>query len=120
MPEIHTYSDYLVMNESKFFYQIVYDQNQKFLSVDRVQIRVGAKFQVSVPTRKSPNTLCNESLVWSEAACSAVLSDTELSDYLNKTGLLNLNHAKKAAKPYSIKNMTLTRDNFMVQFTRFL
>ena len=102
------------MNESKFFYQIVYDQNQKFLSVDRVQIRVGAKFQVSVPARKLPDTLTNETLVWSETACSAVLSDTELTEYLNKIGLLTVNHAKKATKPYSIKNMSLTRDNLVV------
>jgi len=34
-----------------FFYQLVYDPNQKTLNVDRGEIRVGGKYQADVPTQ---------------------------------------------------------------------
>ncbi len=51
MPDIHSCFDYMNETDDKFFYQITYDQNQKVLSVDRGQIRVGFKFQVGIPRR---------------------------------------------------------------------
>ncbi len=52
MPEIHSCFDYMNDTEDKFFYQITYDQNQKVLSVDRGQIRIGFKFQASIPRKQ--------------------------------------------------------------------
>ena len=34
-----------------FFYQLVYDPNQKSLNADRGEIRVGGKYQADVPTQ---------------------------------------------------------------------
>lgn len=34
-----------------FFYQLVYDPNQKSLNADRGEIRVGSKYQADVPTQ---------------------------------------------------------------------
>ena len=34
-----------------FFYQLVYDPNQKTLNADRGEIRVGGKYQADVPTQ---------------------------------------------------------------------
>lgn len=56
MPDIHSCFDYMNSNEDQFFYQITYDQNQKLLSVDRGQIRIGSKFQACVPRKLSNNS----------------------------------------------------------------
>jgi metastasis-associated protein MTA len=37
--------------EDLFFYQLVYDPNQKTLNADRGEIRVGGKYQAEVPTQ---------------------------------------------------------------------
>ena len=52
MPDIHSCFDYMNETDDKFFYQITYDQNQKVLSVDRGQIRVGFKFQAGIPRKQ--------------------------------------------------------------------
>ena len=38
-----------------FFYQLVYDPNQKTLNADRGEIRVGGKYQVDVPAQPISN-----------------------------------------------------------------
>lgn len=38
-----------------FFYQLVYDPNQKTLNADRGEIRVGSKYQADVPAQPLSN-----------------------------------------------------------------
>jgi hypothetical protein len=51
-----------------FFYQLVYDPNQKTLNADRGEIRVGSKYQADVPSQ----TLLNNGVDLSEEG-SAVM-----------------------------------------------
>ena len=90
-PDIHSCHDYLKQNQSRFFYQITYDQNQKLLSVDRSRIRVGNKFQAEIPAVKNKSyqdeyaKLENETLLWNDKKCSLYQTPTTLQSYLNKT-----------------------------------
>jgi hypothetical protein len=50
MPDISSFNDYLYSKcKNKFFYQMTYDPNQKMLSADYRQVRIGNKFQADIP-----------------------------------------------------------------------
>ncbi|CAF0859864.1 unnamed protein product [Brachionus calyciflorus] len=65
MAHLDKFENYLsTQNEDYFFYQIFYDPNQKLLSQDKAEIRVGNKYQADIPElvddtseTKSPETL---------------------------------------------------------------
>jgi hypothetical protein len=48
--ETESFLSYL-NTEDLFFYQLVYDPNQKTLNADRGEIRVGGRYQADVPTK---------------------------------------------------------------------
>lgn len=103
VPDVHLCTDYIKTNQNKFFYQINYDQNQKRLSVDKIQIRVGSKYQAELPellTKPQTDYETRETLVWDGERCR--LSDEKLNSYINKVVTKKL------------KN-NLTRDIIMVR-----
>jgi len=68
--ETEAFASY-VNNEDVFFYQLVYDPNQKTLNADRNNIRVGGKFQADVPTQpmftdgaEEENPQSREDIIW--------------------------------------------------------
>ncbi len=90
MPDIHVCTDYLKFNQNKFFYQINYDENQKRLSLDRIQIRVGAKFQADLPDLITTNNTkisedkeeyIRETLVWNGNKC--LIRNNKLLNYID-------------------------------------
>ncbi|CAF0739615.1 unnamed protein product [Rotaria sordida] len=68
--ETESFLSYL-NTEDLFFYQLVYDPNQKTLNADRGEIRVGGKYQADVPTQplytdgpEEANLPSREELIW--------------------------------------------------------
>ncbi|CAF2705981.1 unnamed protein product [Rotaria sp. Silwood2] len=68
--ETESFLSYL-NTEDLFFYQLVYDPNQKSLNADRGEIRVGGKYQADVPTQplhtdgvEEVNLPSREDLIW--------------------------------------------------------
>jgi metastasis-associated protein MTA len=68
--ETESFLSYL-NTEDLFFYQLVYDPNQKTLNADRGEIRVGGKYQADVPTQpfytngmEEENPQSRENLIW--------------------------------------------------------
>ncbi|CAF0776306.1 unnamed protein product [Rotaria sp. Silwood1] len=68
--ETESFLSYL-NTEDLFFYQLVYDPNQKTLNADRGEIRVGGKYQADVPTQplytdgaEEANVPSREELIW--------------------------------------------------------
>lgn len=68
-----------------FFYQLVYDPNQKSLNADRGEIRVGGKYQADVPGQPllddnhDENPPSREDLIW-DANCG--LSEKQIDQFL--------------------------------------
>jgi hypothetical protein len=94
MPDISSFTDYLYSKyKNKFFYQMTYDPNQKVLSADYRQPRIGNKFQADIPEllinpkkRRSFNSNCNNNMEILECDFKKAigLSELSLKRYMNK------------------------------------
>ncbi|CAF1055358.1 unnamed protein product [Adineta steineri] len=69
-----------------FFYQLVYDPNQKSLNADRGEIRVGGKYQADVPTQLlytdgnvEENPQSREDLIWN---ANGGLTEKQIEQFL--------------------------------------
>ncbi|CAF3721635.1 unnamed protein product, partial [Rotaria sp. Silwood1] len=82
--ETETFSSYL-NSEDLFFYQLVYDPNQKTLNADRGEIRVGGKYQADVTIQpllndESQDILSSrEDLIWD---ANGGLTEKQIEQYL--------------------------------------
>jgi metastasis-associated protein MTA len=82
--ETETFVSYL-NSEDLFFYQLVYDPNQKTLNADRGEIRVGGKYQADVPTQPlsndgtEDNQPSREDLIWD---ANGGLTEKQIEQYL--------------------------------------
>ncbi|CAF1150918.1 unnamed protein product [Adineta ricciae] len=72
--------------EDLYFYQLVYDPNQKTLNADRGEIRVGGKYQADVPTQVlytdgmvEENPEVREELTWD---CNGGLTEKQIDQFL--------------------------------------
>ncbi|UJR13377.1 hypothetical protein I4U23_000394 [Adineta vaga] len=82
--ETETFVSYL-NSEDLFFYQLVYDPNQKTLNADRGEIRVGGKYQGDVPAQPisndgtEDNSPSREDLIWD---ANGGLTEKQVEQYL--------------------------------------
>ncbi|UJR33989.1 hypothetical protein I4U23_021404 [Adineta vaga] len=72
--------------EDLYFYQLVYDPNQKSLNADRGEIRVGGKYQADVPTQLlytdgmvEENPEVREEIIWN---CDGGLTEKQVEQFL--------------------------------------
>jgi hypothetical protein len=137
IPDVNSPSDFLDEANDNFFYQIAYDPNLKLLSADKIEIRVGSKFQAEIPPLISSSLLSSpapppsrkakkfkktksdekaslssdmETLVWSGEQ-SAGLGDISLKKYLKKIIDTKLISNEKLFKGSEVNQ---SRDSIMV------
>ncbi|CAF2123714.1 unnamed protein product [Rotaria magnacalcarata] len=83
--ETESFLSYL-NTEDLFFYQLVYDPNQKTLNADRGEIRVGGKYQADVPAQPlhidgidDANIQSREDLIWN---ANGGLTEKQIEQFL--------------------------------------
>lgn len=142
-PEVNSLSEFIFDDKSdNFFYQIAYDPNLKSLSQDKIEIRVGPKYQADIPdlivssNRSSPSngkkkqklnkTTSNahlvsydgelgETLIWNGPE-SCQIGDIALNKYLN-----NIIDNKLISNETLVKNAEInqSRDSIKVNLLIF-
>lgn len=121
IPDVNSPSDFLDEASDNFFYQIAYDPNLKLLSADKIEIRVGPKFQADIPdlisknsqSKKKENKTASETLVWSGVESSARLGDISLKKYLKNITDMKLISNENVFKDSEVNQ---SRDSIMVRY----
>lgn len=88
MSDISSFNDYVNSKcKNRFFYQMTYDPNQKMLSADYRQVRIGSKFQADIPdllsSKRKDNNFNMETLEC-DFPIASQLSELSLKRYINK------------------------------------